>query len=203
MWQKIIKNRKLSIPLVAILLAGILFGGYYWYSNSQWRKAENYYRQGEYNKAEQVLEYLPMPQSSERLAMYGRIMQAVSNLDEAEQAYQRIVDKNSDQFSQLMLGNVYTQKGEHDKAIKSYRDLLDSNPNYVQAYINLASIYNTQGQVSKAIDVLQEGAENNSNASNIYSFMLSIANKDQNPQEYEMAYQKLKELDPENIMLKE
>lgn len=55
----------------------------------------------------------------------------------------------------FILGNLYYQEGEFEKAISSYTEAIRKFPNYAQAYYNLGRVYVAQGDYANALSGLQ------------------------------------------------
>ena len=94
----------------------------------------------------------------------------IANLIERENlklAYNEIFEnlkeyKNS-YFLYNMLGLVYAQSNEINKAIQNYEEAVRINPKYIDAYNNLALAYYNLGEVDNAIENLQEAIKINEN----------------------------------------
>lgn len=195
------KNKNYKFCLLAVVLFIFLGLGVYFYSENKWQKAENYYRQGEYKQAAKEIAYLLPPKDQEKLKMYAHIMFATGELDKAEKAYSILAKQTDNPFFHIMLGNVYREKKEFGQAVSQYEELIDSHPNYVQAYLNLASLYSLQGQQDKAVEVLKRGTDKNPNAVNLYEMIVSILSDNKESSDYRWAKSHLKKLDPNNNLL--
>jgi len=194
------RNKVLLISILAILLV-LSTGGYFF--EKKWDKAEEYYRQGQYDLAAKQIAFFPLPNNLDRLKIYAHIMFAIDELNKAEKAYSLLASKTNSPFFAIMLGNTYKKEGKTQQAIEQYEEVIDAYPNYIQTYLNLASLYNLQGQKEKAVEVLKRGAKSNPNAVNIYEMVVSILINDKDSNDYKWAKNKLSKLDPNNILLKD
>jgi predicted CXXCH cytochrome family protein len=61
--------------------------------------------------------------------------------------------------AQTNLGNLYTARGESDKAVAAYETATELNPAYAPGHVNLADLYRAQGDEAKAEKVLRRAAE--------------------------------------------
>jgi predicted Zn-dependent protease len=190
---KVLKFIVLTLILLAVILG-------YLYKN-KWDKVESNFREGQNELAAEHLKYLPQPKNSEKLKMYAQIKFIDGQIEQSRSAYQELIDKTDDPFSKIMVGNIYNSQKKTDLAIEQYRDLIESNPNYIQAYINLASVYNINGKKEKAIEVLKNGSKDNPNSVNIYALALSISSSDKESDDYQWAKSGLEKVDPNNDLL--
>jgi tetratricopeptide (TPR) repeat protein len=62
---------------------------------------------------------------------------------------------------ELMLGRLYTQAGEPDKAIDPLRRIVDDYPGYPEAAMMLANSYAETGQLDEAVRTLEEAIDTN------------------------------------------
>jgi tetratricopeptide (TPR) repeat protein len=72
-------------------------------------------------------------------------------IEALEKARQDVFDVNVE----LMLGRLYVQAGEHDKAIAPLRRVVDDQPGYPEAAMLLASAYSESGRDADAVRVLE------------------------------------------------
>ncbi|KKP69937.1 hypothetical protein A2X44_01865 [candidate division CPR3 bacterium GWF2_35_18] len=197
-------NKKIVIVLIIIvfiLSVGAYFG-YNWWNQKQWNNAEDYYRQGNYQKASEIMLKFSIPEDTEKLGIYAQTMFATSHLDKAEIAYQKLYEKEKDPFAKMMLGNIANQNKDYEKAKTVYKELIESNPNYIQAYVNLATIYRIQQDQKNAVSITEEGISKNANATVLYELLLSIVINEPTSESYQKAYKKLKEINPQSAVIK-
>ncbi|MEI6144747.1 MAG: tetratricopeptide repeat protein, partial [Candidatus Berkelbacteria bacterium] len=167
---------KYLIIIVLVLVAG--FGGFYLYKQNRdsdiWKKAEDHYRRADYTKTATELKKVGMPSSAEKLKIYGQTMFAVKDYSASEKAYLKLYDLNKDVFAKIMVGNIANQQKKYDKAIKSYREVIKNNPNYIAAYSNLAIVYRSMGNNAEAIKVAEDGIKNNPGNTEMYMLLISL-----------------------------
>lgn len=166
-----------------------------------WQQATDYYRRADYKKAAPLLLNMSLPTDPEQLRIYGQTMQATNHTNEAIKAYQALYDQKKDPFAKLVLGNIYNQQKKYDKAAKAYKDLIDANPTYIQAYVNLATVYRLQQQNSKAIDTANQALQNNPNDVTLAELAVSLTADDPNSEAYHQAIERLKKINPEDPLL--
>lgn len=61
-------------------------------------------------------------------------------------------------LARLIIGNIYRDMHQFDKAEAAYRDLIKRAPDYAQAYVNLALMLEENKHPEAAIAVLEQGA---------------------------------------------
>jgi len=199
---------KYLILIVLILVTAI--GGFYLYQQNRnsdiWKKAEDYYRRADYTKTASELKKVSMPNDAEKLRIYGQTMFAVRDYSKAEKAYTKLYELNKDLFAKIMLGNIANQQKSYDKAIKHYRDVIESNPNYITAYSDLAIVYRSMGNNAEAVKVAEDGIKNNPGNTEMYTLLISLLSVDESSKtsdKYKETVEKLKKIDPNNQLLKQ
>ena len=170
-------------------------------SQKKWTQAKDYYQKADYTHASEILVKMPVPSDPEELKIYGQTMFATNHLDKATTAYEKLYSANQDPNAKLMLGNIANQTKDFAKAEKIYLELIDANPGMVQTYLNLAAMYQMQGNKTKAIDILKKGTTNNSGAVTLYEMIMSVTFDDQKSADFQAAYAKVKELNPNSALL--
>jgi len=65
-------------------------------------------------------------------------------------------DEN-DSFSRYGLAMEYAKRGDHEMAIREFRELNQRDPAYVAAYYQLAKSYEAIEQIPSAIDIYKRG----------------------------------------------
>jgi tetratricopeptide (TPR) repeat protein len=170
---------------------------------ANWQQATDYYRRADYNKAAPILINLPLPDDAEQLRIYGQTMQATNHLDKATEAYTKLYQIKKDPFAKLVLGNIYNQQKKYDQAEKAYKELIDANPTYVQAYVNLATVYRLQGHNDKALETAKTGLRNNPNNVVIAELAFSLAAGDWTSEEFKEAKATLERINPDDPLLQD
>ena len=91
------------------------------------------------------------PKSPESHNLLGLIMECRGELKGAEAAYMRTVELAPDHFdANLNLGHYYLKSQSWDKSIQYYSKVLEINPDFPLAYINLAVVYYHKGRYHDA-----------------------------------------------------
>jgi tetratricopeptide (TPR) repeat protein len=82
-----------------------------------------------------------------------------------------------DQFDQTfsILGNIYINRNDLNKAIEAYQKLIALQPNSVEAYSTLAYIYSQQGKLAEAIQANQTLLKLSPNDPNIWNTHKNLA----------------------------
>ena len=99
----------------------------------------------DHREAVKKIEFL----SATKLARSGSIDKALPVFDRLVQAYPK------DFLIRYSLGLSYFFLRKMDKAQAEFERVIEINPQYANAYLNLASIYERKGDVSKAIESLE------------------------------------------------
>ncbi len=94
-----------------------------------------------------------------RYARHGNFSQAREMFAELSRA------DPDDQLSRYSLGVAEMFSGMPDAAIATFSAILDKDPGYANAYINLARIANMRGQTGEAVDYLQQAIDNSRDGS--------------------------------------
>lgn len=207
--SKFIRNSVLFIKrywfivLAILLIVGALVTWFVVKSNQDaaWDRATSYFAKADYKKAEKELSGLGIPSDKERLRVYAQTMLATQHLEESLTAYRKLYDINKDVSAKLIIGNIYNQKKEYDEAIKIYKEIIASNPNSVQAYVNLATVYKLQGKDTEAISIAKGGVAKNPSSVVLNELLVSMLMNDTGSSEYKSAVATLKKLDPANPLL--
>jgi len=67
------------------------------------------------------------------------------------------------------LGNMYADRGDHDKSIASYKKAIESDPQYTGAYSNLGNLYNKLGKMQDAVEIYKKAIEVNPRFADAYN----------------------------------
>lgn len=169
--------------------------------NNTWKRATDYYTKADYTNAAKQLKNVPVPADPTRLAMYAQTMLATRQLPKAETAYTKLYSQKKDPFAKLVLGNVYNEEKKYDKAVQVYQQLIASNPNYTQAYVNLATVYKLQQNTKAAIQTAQNGVKANPHDVVLNELLVSMNLDDTSSAAYKTAVANLKELNPNDPLL--
>lgn len=192
----------LLIPV--LLLTGIIFGWLFYQSsiNMKWEKATDYYRRADYDAAANELKGLPIPSKDvDRLAIYSQTMLATRQLDNARDGYKQLYELKKDPFTKVVLGNIYNEQKRYDEATKIYKEVTVANPNYAQAYVNLATLHKLQGDNTKAVQVASDAVKNNPNNTVLLELLVSLTMTDKESPVFQEAVAKLKKVNPNDPLL--
>ncbi|CAF4034575.1 unnamed protein product [Rotaria sordida] len=101
----------------------------------------------------------------------GRILIELGDPAKAEHLYTILLDKASSDYDRVeyyhQLGTVYTNMGEHSKALSSYERSLEINkialppnhPNLASSYNNIGEVYRMRGEYSKTLSSFERSLE--------------------------------------------
>ena len=91
------------------------------------------------------------PGDIEALIMYGRIKQSLKQIDDAKEAYEKVIANDPAQEKiYLILGDIYMEEGDLDKALKIYKQLVNKYPEFYAGYFFIGKIYAEQGKIVDA-----------------------------------------------------
>jgi len=201
LWWVVAKYKIVAI-VVVLLVAGL--GGWQYRSasvNNNWKKATDYYRRADYDGAAKILKKMDMPKDATRLSIYAQTMLATRQLDKAALSYQKLYKINKDPFAKLVLGNIYNQQNKYDEAATIYQDLINSNPAYSQAYVNLATLYRLQNKNDQAVATAEKAVINNPNNVVLNELLVSMTMNDKDSPKFKAAIVKLQKLNPKDPLL--
>ena len=203
MWSKLLR-KYWYITFGLFLLVGVAFGWIIYQKSidTQWAKATDSYRRADYDATAKILNKLPVPTNDEeRLAMYAQTMLATRQLDKSADAYEQLYKLKKDPFAKLVRGNIYNEQKKYDEAAKIYNELIDANPSYVQAYVNLATLYKLQNNNTKAVEVAKQGVKNNPNNTVLLELLVSLTMQDKSSQDFKDAFSQLKTVNPNDPLI--
>ena len=101
-----------------------------------------------------------------------------NNLEEAEQLYKTILDKNSNFISaQNNLGLIYKNKGENEKAKICFKKVIEIDSEITEAQNNLGLTFQQSGENEKAINCFKKSIKIDPNYSSAYYNIASIFHK--------------------------
>lgn len=83
----------------------------------------------------------------------GKFLQAHGELDKAIVCYQRAQERSDEHLLDVEhhLGEIYLQQGQLDKSLNIYQEIIQQEPEYVQAYHKLGNVYSRQKRYEDAI----------------------------------------------------
>jgi len=200
--KKFIKRWWILLLVLVLVVAGTM--GWLMYRQSQeqtWKNATDYYTRADYAKAASLLKQVGMPSEKDRLRVYAQTMLATRDLEKAEPAYKKLFEATKEPADKLVLGNIYNEQKKYDDAVKVYQDVIATNKNNIQAYVNLTIVYKMQGKQKEAINVAKEAVSNNPENVTVHELLVSMLMDNKESQEYKDAVAKLKSLNPEDTLL--
>ena len=87
----------------------------------------------------------------EALIMYGRIKQSLKQIDDAKEAYEKVIATDPAQEKiYLILGDIYMEEDDFGKALKIYKKLVNKYPEFYAGYFFIGKIYAEQGKIVDA-----------------------------------------------------
>jgi superkiller protein 3 len=104
------------------------------------------------------------------------------------------------------IGDIYFNTGAYDKAIRTYKKVIELNPDFCQSYKNLASIFVLQGRHAEAIPMFQKGIElmdKPIDKAYLWNQLGDAYQKLGDHVNASISYQKASELDPEDTTFQE
>lgn len=166
-----------------------------------WDKATDHFSRAEYESAENLIKDFSVPSDPEKQRVYAQTMLATGNLDKALNGYEKLYESTKDTSSKLIIGNIYNQKQEYDKAIGIYREIIADNPGNVQAYVNIATVYRLQGKKEEAISIANEAVKANPQNVILLELRVSMYMEQQDSPEYKNAVEELRAVNPNDPLL--
>jgi tetratricopeptide (TPR) repeat protein len=189
---------------IAILIVGLAGAGYSVYQRQQqdrWRNATDAYRRADYKAAYQSLKGQALPGQPEKLRVYAQTMLATGHLPEALAGYKKLYSQTKDPQAKIVIGNIYNEQHKYDEAITVYQELISSNPNFTQAYVNLATVRRLQGSPKEALEVAKAGLADNPSNVILCELVVSLSMDDKQSSDYQTAVATLKKLNPNDPLL--
>jgi protein O-GlcNAc transferase len=120
------------------------------------------------------------------------------NLQQAENIYKKILEKQPDHFDALhMLGVLCSQRRNHDLAIQYIGRALQINPDSFFAHYNLGNVLKSMGQDEKALSCYQKSLQLNPDFVLSYLLLGEIFLKRDRLDEAITCYQKALQLNPD------
>lgn len=198
------KAATVVVPIVVAL--ALLIGGFSMLqarqnADKEWNQAVAAYQKGDYAKASELIGDKDMPKDGDRLQAYAQTKLATGKVDEALPAYERIYELNQTPETKNIIGNIYNQKKQYDKAAETYQSVINENKSYIQAYVNLATVKLLQGDKTAAISVAKQAVEANPTNVTVHELLVSMLLDNKDSAEYKTAVANLEKLNPEDPLL--
>ncbi len=189
-----------------VLAIVVVVGGAIWRTNvtnqdNAWARATAFYTKADYDNAAKELAGLPVPSDAARLKVYAQTMLAKRDLEKALPAYEKLYAATKEPNYKIILGNIYNEQKNYDKAISTYKEVIADNPGYTQAYVNLAILYKLQNKISEATAIANAAVKSNPNNVTLLELKVSILMEDKTTQDYKTAVKDLAAINPQDPLL--
>ncbi len=130
-----------------------------------------------------------------------RLALKMNDVKLAEQLALQILESDQEDASAyILIGNVYTAKGEINRAIQSYQRSIELFPNNPEGYNNIGLIYRKEGNLPAAQNALQKAFSLASGRADISYNLGNICRAQGNNAEAIGYFRKAVEIDPEFIL---
>ena len=166
-----------------------------------WERATAFYQDVDYESAGKELEGLPMPSDPKRLLVYSQTMLSNRRFDEALVGFQKLYSIEPSLDTKLIIGNIYAEQKEFDKAVDVYRELIAADAKYIQAYVNLTTLYKLQGRAGDAKAVAVQAVANNPGNITLHQLQVAVLLDQKGSPEYQAAVEGLRKVNPTDPML--
>jgi tetratricopeptide (TPR) repeat protein len=80
-------------------------------------------------------------------------------MDRLDQLLQFYEDDPDDAFTRFALAQEYLNRGETEKALAFFEELVDTDPEYVGTYYHLGKLYERLDRTDDAIETYEQGVE--------------------------------------------
>ncbi|MCX7016205.1 MAG: tetratricopeptide repeat protein [Candidatus Sumerlaeota bacterium] len=113
-----------------------------------------------HEKIEAILRRRFNPTELETLAQLAEVYRRARRVDQAVQAYNKILSKQPDYGPALHgLADIARERGDLTRAEELLEKAIAAHPKFARAYDALASLYETRGDEGKRLDALRKAAE--------------------------------------------
>ena len=124
-------------------------------NNEECNKTEGYYKAREYfNRAEKILNERIDKRKSVSTTYFnlGKLNMAMKKNKKAEEYFTNVLSKKDDKYIDCLiyLGSIYMQDENYEKAIQSFEEAIEIDPDNLDLRSNLAEAYLMKGQTEKA-----------------------------------------------------
>ncbi len=190
------------IVIVIVIVVGVIV----WRTNvtnqdNAWARATAFYQKADYDNAAKELAGLPMPSDAVRLKVYAQTMLAKRDVEKALPAYEKLYTATKEPSYKVILGNIYNEQKNYDKAASTYKEVIADNPGYTQAYVNLAILYKLQNKISEAMAIADSAVKSNPNNVTLLELKVSILMEDKTTDDYKTAVKDLAAINPQDPLL--
>lgn len=161
-----------------------------------------YFRKEENTNALRVVEdvLLKNPKDIEALILYAGIKQRLDCMDDAIEAYQKIIDIDPDrEDTYLFLGGLYLKQGQGEKAFDVYDRMVQRFPHSYVGHFYLGKIHADQGRVIEAEKEFQKTLELEPDLEEPRYELIDLYKKLKKPENIPGIYEDILERDPDNI----
>ncbi|MGQ9630678.1 MAG: tetratricopeptide repeat protein [bacterium] len=84
-------------------------------------------------------------------SIYGWQQKYDASISIAEEVFENDPNKEDRRYAYYQLGRVYSWKGDYEKAIETYKEVLSREPDDVYANVGIGRVYNWQGDYDRAV----------------------------------------------------
>ena len=143
---------------VAIIVFFLTLGSAVFAQVEELQLAKQFASNGEQQKALDLYQKLYKQDNENYFSYYASCLLSLKKFDEAESITKKMLRKHpADHQYPIMLGKIYTQKGEVDKAAAVYDDLIKNLPPDAGAISNLATQFYQAENADYAIKIFLQG----------------------------------------------
>lgn len=162
-------------------------------------QAFNFHQNGELTKARNLYEKILQdePNNAQVWDLLGVLYYQINDFVSAESFIKKSIELEPRLYYLENLAKVYLDKGDCDKAISIYEDLVKHNPNY-ENYFNLAMAYKNNHNWKQAKTAYYKALEVNPKGYESYFNLAYLALNDNNPDEAIKCYKKALEINPQD-----
>ncbi|MEI7918322.1 MAG: tetratricopeptide repeat protein [Candidatus Saccharibacteria bacterium] len=191
---------------IIVIIVAISVGFFVWRANvvnsdNAWARATAFYQKADYDNAAKEIANLPVPTDNARLKIYAQTMLAKRDLEKALPAYEKLYAATKEPNYKIILGNIYNEQKNYDKAASTYKEVIADNPGYTQAYVNLAILYKLQNKISEAMAIADSAVKSNPNNVTLLELKVSILMEDKTTDDFKTAVKDLAAINPQDPLL--
>jgi len=196
--------KKFWYVILLVIIAIAVFSAWRINVTSQdkaWDRATSYYKKADYDNVAKELAGLPVPSDTARLKIYAQTMLAKRDLKKALPAYEKLYTATKEPNYKIILGNIYNEQKNYDKAASIYKEVIADNPGNIQAYVNLAILYKLQNKITEATAIANSAVKSNPTNVTLLELKVSILMEDKSTDDYKMAVKDLETINPQDPLL--
>ncbi len=124
------------------------------------------------------------------------------NYEEAIASYKEALNSSSSGSSYLYhnLADAYKQQDKQDKAIETYQEAIEKNPEEASFYSNLANLHKENGNNEQAISIYEDALEKNEDNAQLHFNLGNLYREMEQQDKAITQYEKFSELSGDNLM---